>query len=129
MKKIIDKIFIIALAVLPIGASAQTLRDINEVAKKASNIGNLFVQLAISLAVIWIIISVIRYFVISEGEEAHKAGGMAILYGVIGLFVILSIWGMVWILKNSFKFSDNERPSFNDVMIPDPVTGQRSNQR
>jgi uncharacterized protein HemY len=59
MKKLIAILF----ALLPAVASAQQLNDINLVAQKATNIGNLVVQLAISLAVIWIIINVIRYLV------------------------------------------------------------------
>jgi hydrogenase-4 membrane subunit HyfE len=120
------KIIILLLVLAPFLASAQLLHDVNDVAKKATNIGNLAIELLISLAVVWIIFSVIRYFVMNEGEEAHKAGGMAILYGIIGLFVILSIWGMVFLLKNSFRFSDTNRPDadFRKIMIPDPTTNK-----
>ena len=86
----------------PMLAFAQQLTDINAVSTKATNIGSLVIGLAISLAVIWIIISVVRYL-IAGGEEDRKKGGMAILWGVIGLFVILSIWGLVNILRNSFQ--------------------------
>lgn len=86
----------------PAFAFAQTLTDINSVSNKATNIGGLVISLAISLSVIWIIISVVRYL-IAGGEEDRKKGGMAILWGVVGLFVILSIWGLVNILRNSFK--------------------------
>lgn len=104
MKKIIA--FVSSIALLsPLLVSAQQLTDINSVATKATNIGNLVVGLAISFAVIFIIFSVIKYL-IAGGEEDKKKGGMAILYGVIGLFVILSIWGLVAILRNSFRTQD-----------------------
>ena len=91
---------------LPFLAFAQPLSDINDVARKATNIGNLVVGLAISLAVIWIIINVIRYLIASGSEDAKKKGGYAILYGIVALFVILSIWGLVAILRNSFRTQD-----------------------
>ena len=86
-------------------AFAQPLTDIDSVASKATNIGNLVVELAISFAVIWIIVSVVRYL-IAGGEEGRAKGRDAIVYGVIGLFVILSIWGLVYILKSSFRTED-----------------------
>lgn len=82
-----------------------TLTDINSVANKVTDIGNLVIALLISLAVIWIIINIFRYLI--AGEEGSRAkGGLAILYGVIGLFVILSIWGLVAILRNTFRTQD-----------------------
>lgn len=104
MKKIIASVSGV-LALVPFLAFAQTLTDINSVATKATNMGNLVIGLAISLAVIWIIINIIRYL-IAGGDDDRKKGGLAILYGVIGLAAILSIWGLVAILRNSFRTND-----------------------
>jgi hypothetical protein len=95
------KLIVSVLTFLPAVSFAQTLTNIDDVASKATRIGNLVIEIAISLAVIWIIINVIKYL-IAGGDEDRAAGGKAILYGVIGLFVILSIWGLVAILTNSF---------------------------
>jgi len=119
MKKIIT----IALVLLPTLAYAQMLRDIDSVAQKATNIGDLIIKLAISLAVLWIIISVVRYLILgADDEEARKKGGQSILYGVIGLFVILSIWGLVFLLANSFRFGRNATPTteINRISLPRP---------
>ena len=84
-----------------------TLNNINEVVTRATSIGNMIVGLAIAFAVVWIIITVVQYLVMAkDSETARKEGGMRILYGILGLFVILSIWGLVAILRNSFKTSD-----------------------
>ena len=103
MKKIIA--FVLASSPLLALAQGAPLTDINSVATRATNIGNLVIALAISLAVLWIIINVIRYLVVG-GQEGRKEGGLRILYGVVALFVVLSIWGLVYILKNSFKTTD-----------------------
>ncbi len=102
MKKIIAFI----LGFTPAFAFAQQIGDINDVAKKATNIGNLIIGLAISIAVLWIIISVVRYLIATNDPEKRAEGGRSILFGVIGLFVILSIWGLVAILRNSFRTQD-----------------------
>jgi hypothetical protein len=103
MKKIIASV----LAGSPLLALAQPLTDINSVATKATNIGNLIIGLAISIAILWIIVSVVRFLIVGSNDEAKRAEGKnAIIYGVIGLFLILSIWGLVAILRNSFRTQD-----------------------
>ncbi len=86
------------------------ITDINGVVSTATRIGNVVVALAISFAVIWIIVSVVRFFIAGDGEEAKQKGKDAIIYGVIGLFLILSIWGLVFILTNTFK-TENQVPN------------------
>ena len=118
MKKFIA--FFISL--FPVSVFAQPLTDINTVAGKATNIGNLVVELAISLAVVWIIVSIVRYL-IAGGEEGRSKGRDAIVYGVVGLFVILSIWGLVYLLTNSFR-TQNTVPQgeINKLRLPPPPT-------
>jgi Kef-type K+ transport system membrane component KefB len=107
MKKLIAFLLVVA----PVSASAQSqqLNNINDVAGRATNIGTLVIELAISLAVVWIIVSVVRYL-IAGGEEGRTKGRDAIIWGVVGLFVILSIWGLVFLLTNSFK-TQNATPT------------------
>jgi len=118
------KIIILALVFLPTLIHAQStdrLGDINDVAKKASNIGDLVIMLAISFAVLWIIVSIVRYLIAGDDGEARSKGGQAILFGVIGLFAILSIWGLVGILQGTFKFTSEQKPSFDHLKIGDPT--------
>lgn len=103
MKKIIAFLFVFS----PAFAFAQQIGDINDVARKATNIGNLIIGIAISIAVLWIIVSVVRYLIATNDPIQRAEGGKSILFGVIGLFVILSIWGLVAILRNSFRTQDN----------------------
>ncbi len=115
MKKLIALVF----ALSPGFAFAQTLTDINSVGTKATNLGTLVIQIIISLSVLWIIISIFRYLV-AGSPDGRKEGGMAILYGVIALFLMFSIWGLVYILKNSFTFSDNtvKQSDLNNIRVP-----------
>jgi len=115
-----NKVYLVLITLLvPFVSFAEDLKDINSVAKKATSIGNLVIELAISLAVIWIIVGVVRYFIMGKDGEDRSAAGMNILYGVIGLFVILSIWGFVYLFTNTFKFASNEKPSFDGIMLRD----------
>jgi len=58
--------------------------------------------LLISISVIVFIVGVIKY--ISNGDDSAKReeGRNFIMYGLIGLFVIVSVWGLVGVLQGTF---------------------------
>lgn len=115
MKKIL-----IALTILltPVLASAQVLSDVNAVTDRFTQLSNTFVTILISLAVLWIIYSIVRY-VIAGDSEKRKEGGQHILWGVVGIFVIFSIWGLVNILRNTFKVDERKIDSADiNKLIP-----------
>ncbi len=117
MKKIFAAI---ALAFAPAIASAQQLgaiNNINDVTAKFTSILNTTTVIIVAVAVLWIIINVVRYLVGGKDSEKRKEGGMRILFGVIGLFVIISIWGLVSIFKNSFVTNDTARQNVGNVQI------------
>lgn len=113
------KLIALALAFAPLSVFAQQITDANSLTTKITNIGNTIVVLLISFSVIWIIVNVVRYL-IAGGEDDRKKGGMAILWGVVGLFVILSIWGLVAILTNTFSTNNNVPREKFPVVIPPP---------
>ena len=108
MKKIIA---LIAFAI-PAVASAQALSEItnvNTLSNRLLGIGSVFTYILVSLAVIYIIWNVVQYF-IKPSEGDRKDAGMNILWGIIGLFVIVSIWGLVNIFTNTFKTAPTNQP-------------------
>jgi Na+/proline symporter len=116
------KKLIIALAVLApsVAMAAQPITDVNSLTSKVTGIGNTIIGVLISFAVIWIIWNVVR-FIMSDSEKRAEIRG-SILWGLVGLFVILSIWGVVNILSNTFS-TDNQAPvqDFPTNTIPVPV--------
>jgi heme/copper-type cytochrome/quinol oxidase subunit 4 len=61
------------------------------------------IPLLFALAVIFFLINIVRFFFIQGGEEGIQKGKQSILYGLIGLVVIFSIWGIVNILLNTLN--------------------------
>lgn len=69
-------------------------------------ISSVIIPLLVSLAIMVFIYGVITYIISADDEEKRKVGRSYILYGIIGIFVIVSVWGLVNILSNTFGISN-----------------------
>jgi len=82
--------------------------EITNILCKISDLLNFVVPILISLAVIYFIWGVATY-VITGDEEAKKAGRDRIIFGIIGLLVIVTVWGLVRIVANTFGISQGSQ--------------------
>lgn len=60
----------------------------------------------IALGVVYFVWGVVQ-FVIGDSEEAKKKGKDGIIYGLIGLAVIIGLWGLVNIVSSTFGIDKN----------------------
>ncbi len=72
---------------------------------------NLALYLMMSFAVIMFVFYVIKYFVLPN--EKRGEGNMYVMYSLLGFFVILSFWGLVNILLNSFDLANKDNTPSN----------------
>ena len=70
-----------------------------------SIINNTIVPLIFAVAFLVFIWGVFQYF-IAKSEEAKENGKNLILYGLIGFFVMVSVWGLVNILVGTFSLNN-----------------------
>ncbi|MFA6295336.1 MAG: pilin [Candidatus Paceibacterota bacterium] len=105
MKKLIASI----VTLLPSVSFAQTntITDVNSLSVKLMQIGNLVIYFLVALAVIYIVYNVVMYIVKGDNPEEKSKAGLNVLWGIVGLFIIVSIWGLVGILTNTFKTAPN----------------------
>ena len=109
------KLIALTLALAPLSTFAQSqIRNINDIFSTATSLGNTITVLLVSFAVIYIVYSVVRYLIATNDNEARKQAGWNILWGVVGLFVIVSLWGLVNILSNSFR-TDESQINVNEI--------------
>jgi|SRR3989344_1696910 len=123
MKK---KLIILAGAFAPFAALAQVtggqptvcsggnITTIQGVICKLNEILGALLPFLIALGVIFFVIGVIQY-VISGDEEAKKKGRQKMVYGIIGLAVIIALWGLVKILTNTFGLRNVQNIEFPTV--------------
>ena len=68
----------------------------------------------IALGVVLFVWGVIQY-VVGDDEEAKKKGRNRMIYGIIGLAVIIGLWGLVKIVTNTFGIENVENITFPTV--------------
>lgn len=70
-------------------------------------INNVAVPLLFAVAFIVFIWGVFTYFIAGGAdEEKRETGKSLMLWGIIGFFLMVSVWGLVNILRGSFSFNN-----------------------
>jgi len=79
---------------------------------KIGDLLNTIIPILVVLGVVYFVWGVVTY-VISSDEEAKKSGRNRMIYGIIGLVVIVAMWGLVGIVTNTFGLKGSK-----DIVIP-----------
>jgi hypothetical protein len=67
-----------------------------------SGLINLVIPVIIGLAVLLFIMGLIKYITAGGNEDQVTEARSYIIFGIIALFVMVSVWGLVGILTNTF---------------------------
>ena len=71
----------------------------------------------VALAVVFFLYGILKYIGSGDDEESRGKSKNVMIYGIIGLFVMISFWGIVNILINTFELDTTpyvEVPYFDD---------------
>ncbi len=98
------------LLMMPLIASAQSLEG---TLSTVSNLINTAIPLILALAVLYFFWGLANY--ILAADEKKEEGKNIMIYGIIALFVMVSIWGLVRMLQNTFGVQDQR------VIIPGEI--------
>lgn len=90
-------------------ASTCTSDGIGNLLCRAHQILNSVIPVLVALGVVYFVWGVVQ-FVIAGGEEAKKKGKDHVIYGIIGLAVIVGLWGLVNIVVNTFGLGGVSAP-------------------
>jgi len=101
MKKFISSVIAFSMPALALAQQLQTGTDASDILTKISSFMRAIIPVLITLGIIYFIWGVLSY-VLGKSDEAKKEGRDRMIYGIIGLFVIISIWGLVNVLSSTF---------------------------
>lgn len=101
---IISTIVSAAVLALPSVAGAASLFDTLSL---ANTFLNALIGLFITLAIVVFFWGLIKYLWSVSSENASE-GLQIMMYGVIAIFVMVSIWGIIRLLQNTFKVTSTD---------------------
>ena len=103
------KIAAIIVAAAPVAVfAAGTLTDV------ITTVGNLIgsiVPIIIAIALVVFLWGIISYITAGDDPKKKEATRGYMIYGIIGLFVMVSVWGLVRILQSTFGTEGTSLPS------------------
>ena len=104
MKSIIPKTIILSsLLFFPVYLALADTPNLGDMFTKIiSTIITPLIPLLMGLGLVAFFWGLIKYFTSIENDEEKKKARSLIIYGIIILFVMVSVWGLVNILKNTF---------------------------
>jgi len=114
MKKLLFPALVFAL---PLIASAQQLQPLQNLAGSVGRLVASLVPILVTLALVVFIWGLIRY--IWGGTKAdHKAGRNIMIAGLISLFVIVSVWGIIFLAQDALGVNRGAPVQSPGVPVP-----------
>lgn len=102
------KVIIATLALAPVFAFAQTLGNIETLIRSIGRLVDIALPIVVALALIGFFWGLVK-FIFAQGDETAKADAKKImLWGLIALFVMVSVWGLVRFLGNAFGIGQGD---------------------
>ena len=94
---------------IPFFAFAQAITSVQSGGQFVINIINtVAVPVLFAVAFVVFIFGIFQYFILGKGDEEKQTQGRSLmLYGLIGFFLMVSVWGLVNILVGTFSLNAN----------------------
>ena len=113
------KIALIAsgLLAVPFISSAQELGNFKTLVASVGQIVNMIIPIVFAVAVLVFFWGLVQYLLGAEHDQDKAKKTM--LWGVVALFVMAAVWGLVAFLGNALGIDDRVAPTVNRL-IPKP---------
>ena len=83
-------------------------------ADTAKEVINIVTQIVVALAFIYFLWGLMQYLIGDAEKKAESKSAM--IYGLLIMFVMFSIWGLIGVLRDTFNLTDDDAI---DVNIPE----------
>ncbi len=105
------KVIAFGMVFAPMFVFAQSETYITNIMTIVGNLLNLATVLITAMAVVWFMWGVFIFILSAGDEEKRKLGRNRMIAGIIGIAVIVSVWGLVTIITNTFGVGGGVAPS------------------
>ncbi len=112
MIKTIKRVVPVTLSFLPLLAAAQQVTNFSDVDSSFQSIIDIInvyiIPILVGIAVVYFMLGVLKYVRAGGDETARTEGRHMMIFGIIAIAVMVSIWGLVNFLRNSFGLSGDQ---------------------
>lgn len=117
MKKLIGYLTLSSALVAPVIVSAASFRSLEDGIQSILDIINLLIPLIIGLAILYFLWGVLQYVTKGNEKEGREEAKWIMIWGIIAIFVMVSVWGLVNILHKTFGLDNSpaELPSIHRI--------------
>lgn len=125
IKKISAKISAVALVMFPAIAFAQqsngqidaTGGNIGQLLTVIGNLANRSIGILVAIALAVFFYGLVRYLFKLGGEKGAENGKSLMIYGIVALFVMVSVWGIITFISDFFGLNGNQTRELR-VLVP-----------
>ncbi len=104
----------------PSFASAQSFdfTNLEGILDSIASLIDIIYGVLVAIAVLVVAYGIFKFIVNADDEEGRRTGRQAMFWGIIGIFVMTSIWGFVHILVNTFDFDTSPSGAVPTTIVP-----------
>lgn len=106
------------LLALPLAASAQTLQPLANLIGAIARLVGALVPILITLALVAFFWGLVRYLMGAGGKGGHQKGKDLMIWGLVSLFVMVSVWGIVRLAQDALGVNPNAGATSPQVLYP-----------
>ena len=83
------------------------MTDLFDVLNVLADLINLATPVVVALALLYFFWGLAQYILNAGNEEKKKDGRNIMIWGLLALFIMVSVWGIINVVRDTFRIDDN----------------------
>ena len=105
--------------VVPMIAAAQALTNVQALVVSIGNIINIAIPIVFALAMLYFFFGLAQYILASGDETKKEEGKNKMIWGMIALFVMSAVWGIILWVGSAIGIQSGTGPGFKSLdLVP-----------
>ena len=120
MKRNITKLAIMGTALLPVIVFAQyaAFTTLQGMINQVKTIVNTLIPIVFALGVLAFFWGLVLYIFSQGNEEKKKDGKGIMLWALVALFVMASVWGIIALAQRTLNINPGDQPTPTNIRLP-----------
>ncbi len=100
------KFTVLGIGIIAMTPAIALAADLDSVLDQIGDLIGTATPIIVALALLFFFYGLAKYILNSGDEEKKSEGKSVMIWGIIALFVMVSVWGLVNLLANTFEVND-----------------------